>query len=257
MNHLKLFECRGVTKVFDKSQSAVLKDVDLFIKSDECVGIIGESGCGKSTLARIMMHLVPLKSGHLFFKGKEITKQSQREKYQLYQSIQMVFQDPLSTFSPKMKIEDYMMEPLINFKLARGEEAKRRVETILNSVKLPIDYLSKYPHELSGGELQRIVIARALLVQPELIICDEATSALDMTIQKDIVALLKNLQEKEGFSILFITHDLALADQFCDRVYVMKNGKVLEVLETGNLIEDAKDPYTKAFFDLGWGAIQI
>ncbi len=240
-----------ISKSFDSGNCLVLDNVNFEIRESECVGFVGESGCGKSTLARIMTHLVKPSGGKMIYRDRDVTTLSRGQKRTYYKSVQMIFQDPLSTFSPKMTIKAYLMEPYINFKLARKEEALNQIVNMLESVKLPIDYLGKYPHELSGGELQRVVIARAVGMCPELIICDEATSALDVTIQKQIVNLLKTLQREKGFAMMFITHDLALAEQMCHRTYVMRDGQILEELVTDNLLTEAKHDYTKLFFEAG------
>ncbi|MBF7096789.1 ABC transporter ATP-binding protein [Alkalibacter mobilis] len=251
MDNKLIFRGDKISKHYGTPQNKVLKEVSFEIYESECVGFVGESGCGKSTLARIITHLTQANGGDFFLKEKLMTNLSKIEKKEYYKKVQMIFQDPLSTFSPRMKINEYLLEPFINFKLSNRKGAQISVDKIMNSMKLPLEYLNKYPHELSGGELQRIVIARAVLLDPELIICDEATSALDVTTQKQIITLLKDIQKERSFSIMFITHNLALAEQICNKIYVMKNGKILEEIGTKSIIKDAKHLYTRQFFTAG------
>lgn len=248
MDKLELFSCKNISKSFDNNKTFALKSVDILLNNDESIALVGESGCGKSTLSRIIMKLSNPSEGELFFQGKNVTNLKNNERKSFYKSIQMVFQDPLSTFNPKMKIKTYLNAPYRYFKLENKDTAREDIKKSLETVKLPVSYLEKYPHELSGGELQRVVIARAISIKPKLIIFDEATSALDMTIQAEIVSLLKELKEIYKFSMIFITHDLALADQICNRVYVMKDGKIVEMLNTGNIICEASSEYTRNFF---------
>lgn len=157
----------------------------------------------------------------------------------------MIFQDPLATFSPRMKIGTYIMEPFLNFNILHKKEAFAFAEELLEMVGLEKEFMNRYPHELSGGQLQRVVIARAIGLNPDLIICDECTSALDVTIQQQILQLLIDLRVKTNFSCIFITHDLAVAESICDKLYVMYEGEIIEEIHSNHLKRDAKHPYTK------------
>jgi ABC-type oligopeptide transport system ATPase subunit len=221
-----------------------MKDVSMFLNKGEWLGIVGESGCGKSTLARIVSRLDEPTSGQVLFRNRDIGHLKGSDKYDYYRKVQMVFQNPLSTFSPRMTIGTYLMEPFINFGLMNKNEARAFAESLLLDVGLTKDMMKRYPNELSGGQLQRVVIARTIGLEPDLLICDECTSALDVSIQKEIVQLLLSLKKKKMFSVIFITHDLALGEGLCNRIYVMKDGKIVESLGD-DIIKEANHPYTK------------
>lgn len=243
-----ILELKDVSKNFKDNQGKPFKavnNVNIQLAKGECIGIVGESGCGKSTLARIVSHLTSLNEGSITFKGKDVTRLQGELLKIYYKSVQMIFQDPLGTFSPRMKIGTYLMEPFLNFKILDKSQARNYAEELLEMVGLNRDYMNRYPNELSGGQLQRVVIARAIGLKPDIIICDECTSALDVSIQQQIINLLVGLKEKTNFSSIFITHDLALAENICDRIYVMYLGEIVEVIESQNIIRDAKHPYTK------------
>lgn len=250
-----LLALKGITKHFKNGNGTPIQAVhnsSLTVKQGEWIGIVGESGCGKSTLARIICHLVEIDEGCMLFKGQDVTNINKKMLREFYKSVQMIFQDPLSTFSPRMRIGEYVSEPFINFKLLKKKEAAQYAKELLKLVGLPADFTEKYPHELSGGQLQRVVIARAVGVKPDLIICDEITSALDVSIQQQIMQLLIELKNKNHFSNLFITHDLALAESVCDRIYVMHAGEIVEVIESHHIVRDAQHPYTKKLISAGF-----
>ena len=242
-----IVELTRISKTFrtnDGKTVKALKEVSLSLDQGENVGIVGESGSGKSTLARVLCHLIPATTGMIHFKGRDITTLKGPALKRYYQQVQMIFQDPLGTFSPRMKINEYMVEPFLNFRIMSKKEALAYSARLLERVGLPADYLTRYPSMLSGGQLQRIVIARAIGLKPNLIVCDECTSALDVTIQQQIIDLFRKLQKETAFSTIFITHDLALAESICDRIYVMYNGEVVEILKGNNIVYEASHPYT-------------
>ena len=196
--------------------------VSITIHEGETFGLVGESGSGKSTLARILTHIHQPDSGNVYFEGKDVTNLKGKALRESRRAIQMVFQDPSSAFNPKERIADIICEPLMNFGLIASKDIDKKAAEMLKKVDLPEDFINRYPSELSGGQRQRIAIARALVLKPKLIICDEATSALDMSVQKTIIELLSRLQKETGVAYLFICHDLALANLFCDTIAVMK-----------------------------------
>ncbi|MFK5951556.1 MAG: dipeptide/oligopeptide/nickel ABC transporter ATP-binding protein [Desulfobacterium sp.] len=247
-----ILELKNINKVFTTSDGRVihaLKGITLSLQKGECIGIVGESGSGKSTLARVVSHLTDVTSGTIHFQGKKITALGGSGLKEYYQHVQMIFQDPLGTFSPRMKIGAYMIEPFLNFKIMTKQQALGYAEKLLERVGLPGEFLKRYPSMLSGGQLQRVVIARAVGLKPDLIICDECTSALDVTIQQQIVDLFRELKKETGFSSLFITHDLALAEAICDSIHVMYDGEVVEVMDGQNILDAATHSYTMELID--------
>lgn len=219
----------NISKSFtvDKNKELkALKNINIRLKKGECIGIVGESGCGKSTLARIIVGIEKKTSGKIIFDDKEIDGISKTK------DIQMIFQSPLSSFNPRMKIIDYMWEPLRNyFKLSKKESIPLIIKSLVD-VGLDETALEKYPHEFSGGQLQRITIARAIIIKPKLIVCDEITSALDVSVQKQILELLKKLQKDLALSYLFIGHDLAVVQNISQKIVVMYMGEIVEELNS-------------------------
>lgn len=251
-NSQEILRLEHISKEFeekDKSKLKAVTDVSLTMGKRECLGIVGESGCGKSTLAKLITFIEPLTGGTIYFDGQDVTNIKGNELRQYRREVQMIFQNPSSVFSPRMKIGRFLMEPWINYEGYSKKAAREQAFYALDRVHLSRDYFDKYPHQLSGGELQRIAIARAIALHPQLLICDEATSALDVSIQKQIIDLLREHQEEADFSILFISHDLALAENFCDRVAVMYLGRIVEILPGKVLRRHAKHPYTKALLE--------
>ena len=226
-------------KVDKNKELQALKNINIRLKKGECIGIVGESGCGKSTLARIIVGIERKTSGKIIFDNKEIEGISKTK------DIQMIFQNPLSSFNPRMKIVDYMWEPLRNYFKLSKKDSIPFIKKSLIDVGLDENALEKYPHEFSGGQLQRITIARAIIIKPKLIVCDEITSALDVSVQKQILELLKKLQKDLDLSYLFIGHDLAVVQDISQKIVVMYMGKIVEELDSVNLKSKAKHPYTK------------
>lgn len=248
----KMLRLEQVSKEYELKGNRTLKavnEIDFSMTSRECVAIVGESGCGKSTLAKMITGIEPVTSGEIYFQEQAITHIQGEELRNYRKHVQMIFQDPSNVFSPRMKIGTFLMEPWRNFEKKTRKEAKDMAYYALERVNLGEDYFYKYPHQLSGGELQRISIARAIALHPQLLVCDEATSALDVSIQKQIIDLLREHQEEADFGILFISHDLALAEDFCDRVVVMYLGRIVEILEGKALRKHARHPYTKALLE--------
>ncbi len=244
-----ILQLTGLHKDFRTEDDRLLKavnDVSLSVQKGERVAIVGESGCGKSTLAKLVTHIEEPTSGQIRFMDRDVTSLNRKELRDYRRKVQMVFQQPSEAFSPRMRIGKFLMEPWLNFEKKSRREAKEEALKALDRVKLPREYFNKYPHMLSGGELQRVCIARTLALEPELLICDEATSALDVSIQKEILQLLGEMQEKAGFTILFISHDLAATEEFCTRVVIMYLGEIVEELPCDSLLRDAKHPYTRS-----------
>ena len=226
-------------KVDKNKELQALKNINIRLKKGECIGIVGESGCGKSTLARIIVGIEKKTSGKIIFDNKEIEGISKTK------DIQMIFQNPLSSFNPRMKIVDYMWEPLRNYFKLSKKDSIPFIKKSLIDVGLDENALKKYPHEFSGGQLQRITIARAIIIKPKLIVCDEITSALDVSVQKQILELLKKLQKDLDLSYLFIGHDLAVVQDISQKIVVMYMGEIVEKLDSVDLKSKAKHPYTK------------
>lgn len=220
-------------------------DITLEAYRGKTLGIVGESGSGKSTLVRMISQIDEVTSGEIFYKENNILDMTKKEIRENRKNIQMVFQDPTTAFNPRMKIIDILTEPLINFgRLKKTHKVNKALE-LLEMVELGDEFLYRYPHSMSGGERQRIGIARALSLEPKVLICDEVTSALDVSIQKNIITLLTKLQKEKDICIIFICHDLALVQSFADEIAVMYRGNVVELLE-GNMVKSkAKHPYTQ------------
>lgn len=238
-----LLSAKNVTKTFGSIQA--VQAANLSLNPNEWIAIVGGSGCGKSTFAKMVTRLETISSGDIYFNNRPIHT---IPLHSFYQDVQMIFQDPLSTFSTRMTIRDYMCEPLCNFLKLSKKEAMKYACTLLRWVHLDESLLLKYPHELSGGQLQRIVIARAISVEPKLLICDECTSALDMSIQQEIVQVLQDLRKKIAFSNLFITHDIHLAITLCEKIYVMHQGVFVEELQPETFFQ-SKHPYTQQLIE--------
>ena len=245
-----ILEAQHLKKVFisgKKSMTAV-DDVSFELRQGECLGIVGESGSGKSTIVKMITHLQSITEGNVILKGKDITNVKGKELREVYKDIQMVFQMPMESFDPRRTLGDGIGESLRNMGLSR-KETRERVEKLLERCGLDKEYADRYPHQVSGGQCQRAAVARALAVEPSVLICDEATSALDVTVQKQILKLLMELKQKENFSFLLICHDLALVQAFCDRVLVLYHGETVESGTPDEIINHPKMDYTKKLID--------
>lgn len=255
----KFLEVKDLTKRFLSKGSLIPSQREYFtavdqvsfeIKDGEVFGLVGESGSGKSTVARMIGTLYPVDGGQVIFDGDDVTAMDKSGIAAYRRQIQMIFQDPFSSLNPRMKVGDIVAEPLIHHGLLPKGDVAPRVRELLDRVGLASDAHSKYPHEFSGGQRQRISIARALATQPRFLICDEPTSALDVSIQAQILNILKDLQEHLGLTMLFISHDLPVVRQMCDRVGVMKHGQLVEVQETEALFAHPKAAYTTELLEL-------
>lgn len=234
---------KNLSKNFSKVKA--LDNVSFELKKGEILGIVGESGSGKSTLAKVITRIVKPDGGSILFKGEDFTKLNSAKLREYRKNVQMVFQNPNSTFSPRMNIGDFLCEGMLNFKLASKKEALKKAKEYLELVKLPTDIMERLPHQLSGGQLQRVVIARALTLSPEVLIYDEATAALDVSVQQDVLKLMYDLRKSCDNSVIFICHDLAAVRLVADRIIVMYNGKIVEIVESRNLVSESKEEYTK------------
>lgn len=223
-----------------------VNDVSLSILRGETLALVGESGCGKSTLAQIMLRILDPDSGRIIFDGRDLSQMTQKELLPYRKQMQMVFQDPASSLDPRMKIRDIIAEPLDAWHVYDSpEEKKERILELLDMVELKENCLNRYPHQFSGGQKQRIGIARAIALNPKLLVCDESVSALDVSVQAQILNLLKRLKKRLDLTCLFISHDLSVVNFISDRVCVMKSGQVRELAGVNEIYSNPKDEYTR------------
>jgi oligopeptide transport system ATP-binding protein len=220
--------------------------VSFEIATGETLGLVGESGCGKSTLGRMVLRLIEPTGGEIFFRGKDILRLKAAELQELRKEMQIIHQDPFGSLNPRMKVGDILGEPLKIHRIARGPETAPRVAELLEKVRLSPASIAHYPHEFSGGQRQRIAIARALASNPELIVCDEPVSALDVSIQAQVINLLRSLQKEYRLSYLFIAHDLLIIQHISDRVAIMYLGKFVEMGDNESIYSRPQHPYTEA-----------
>lgn len=232
---------------FKKITLKAVDGVTFEIKKGETLGVVGESGCGKSTLARAIMRLLPATEGNVTLLGKNLLSLDSQKMREARKDIQMIFQDPLASLNPRMTAGEIIAEPLKTFfpKMPKVE-VKTKITNLMNLVGLIPEHINRYPHEFSGGQCQRIGIARALILDPKIIVCDEPVSALDVSIQAQIVNLLKKLQRELGLTLIFIAHDLSIVKHISDRIMVMYLGRPVEIGNREQIYKNPQHPYTKA-----------
>ncbi|TWI54102.1 ATP-binding cassette domain-containing protein [Halalkalibacter nanhaiisediminis] len=251
-----LLDVKGVQKTFVKGSYAVDK-VSLQMEKGMCLGVVGESGSGKSTLARLILSIESLTAGEVYFKGERFDTLKGKTLRRKRREMQMVFQDPSASLNQRLKILASVMEPLDNFSdvcpsfLTDVRHSRRETAAkLLQMVGLSSEYRDSYPHQLSGGQRQRVAIARAISLGPDLVICDEPTSSLDVSIQAQILNLLKELKQTLGMSYLFISHDLAAVHYMCDEIIVMKEGKLVDRFLTEDLFSSERNVYTRSLINV-------
>jgi peptide/nickel transport system ATP-binding protein len=260
IQHSTLISVKNLTVEYTLKKSIfgkplqTLKGVDgisFDIMEGETLGLVGESGCGKTTLGRALLHLIDHSAGNISYRGRALDNLSAREMRALHPKLQIIFQDPYSSLNPRVTIGEAICEPLRVHKVGGGKktEYRERVIELMEQVGLQADWYSRYPHELSGGQRQRVCIARALILQPELVVCDESVSALDVSVQAQVLNLLNDLKRNHHYTYLFITHDLSVAHYLCDRIMVMQKGKVVESGTPDDLFNNPQTDYTRTLLE--------
>lgn len=250
-----ILEAKGIKKYFpirkgffmrEVGQVKAVDDVDFIVRRGETLGLVGESGCGKSTLGRTLIRLYEPTAGEIKFEGKDFLHAKGQALRQKRRDLQMIFQDPYASLDPRMTVGQIVEQPFVIHKLLQKKERENRVKQLLELVGLKASHVNRYPHEFSGGQRQRISIARAIALDPKLIICDEPVSALDVSIQAQILNLLKDLQERLNLTYIFISHDLSVIEHVCDRIAVMYLGRIVELTTREELYRNPQHPYTQA-----------
>jgi peptide/nickel transport system ATP-binding protein len=244
-----LLEVKNLKKYFPtpKGMLYAVDGVNFSLEKGKTLGIVGESGCGKSTLGRLIVHLLVPTDGEIIFEGIDITRPQKQQLHNLRRDMQMIFQDPYSSLNPRMTVSEIIGEPLEIYHICKNNsEFNEKIGSLMETVGLARRYVNSYPHELDGGRRQRIGVARALALDPKFIVCDEPVSALDVSIQAQILNLLQDLQDKSGFSYIFITHNLSVVKHISDDIGVMYLGHLVEKCQKNELFKNQLHPYTKA-----------
>jgi ABC-type oligopeptide transport system ATPase subunit len=244
----KLLQVEKLNVIYGKGADSVhaVKDVTFHIKPGEIFGLVGESGCGKSSLGKTIIRLTDPSSGRMVFKGDDVSLLQGKDLKTYRQEVQMVFQDPYGSLNPRIKVGNAIVDVLEVHRIgANRAERRERVKELFESVGLNPEWAWRYPHEFSGGQRQRICIARALALDPDLLVADEPVSALDVSVQAEILKLLEDLRATHGLAFLFISHDLAVVRNVCDRVAVMHNGEIVETGPVADVIDDPQHEYTR------------
>lgn len=252
-----LLEMRSLTKHFRLpggwlsgrvSYVYAVDGIDLEIETGKVLGLVGESGCGKTTLGRLVLRLIEPTNGQVFFDGYDLTAMKKEEMRQMRRRMQVVFQNPLSSLSPRFRVEQIVAEPLVTHHVLPRKQVRERVLELLEQVGLGRQHLDRFPHEMSGGQCQRVAVARALALNPKLLVLDEPTSALDVSVQAQIINLLEDLKNAHNLTYLFISHDLNVVQHISDRIGVMYLGKLVEIGPSEEVFQQPLHPYTKALF---------
>lgn len=243
-----LLEVRNLKKYFETGRGILhaVDGVNLKIEAGKTMGIVGESGCGKSTLGRTIIHLQSSTDGQILFEGKDITHVKGKELRKVHEDMQIIFQDPFSSLNPRMTVRETILEPMLLQRRYSRAELIEQVDDLMEMVGIDHRIRNAYPHELDGGRRQRVGIARALALKPKFVVCDEPVSALDVSIQAQVLNLLKDLQERNGLTYMFVTHDLSVVRYISDNICVMYLGQAVEICESKELFVNTLHPYTKA-----------
>jgi oligopeptide transport system ATP-binding protein len=244
-NLKKYYPIRG-KPIFSRSKDHIkaVDDISFNIKRGQTFGLVGESGCGKSTTARLILRLTPSTGGMIYYKGNDVLKLNRKKMFQVRKEIQIIFQDPYASLSPRMTIGDIISEPLEIHNIGNRAKRTKSIKQYLKIVGLNPEHINRYPHEFSGGQRQRVGIARALILNPDLILCDEPVSALDVSVQAQIINLMTDLQKEFKLTYLFIAHDLSIVKYISDKIGVMYLGKIVEIANSQDLYDRPMHPYT-------------
>lgn len=251
MNDKNILSVKGLNKTFTSKSRRVnaVSNVSFDLKYGETLALVGESGCGKTTTGKLILRLIEADSGEILFKGRDLRSLNKKALREIRSDIQIVFQDPYGSLSPRMTVGKLISEIVNSNKKLSKDEIRKRVEEVILSVGLSLEDLDKYPHQFSGGQRQRIGIGRSIASHPDLIVCDEPVSALDLLVQAQILNLLKDLQEQHGFSYIFISHDLSVVKHMSDRIAIMYHGEIVEIGTSDEIFNNAKHPYTQSLLN--------